>query len=132
MMVYNTRQHSGLLILTTKNNTENADYLQNQIINTNDNTVIIDREERDWHVNDFRDIRVNHDIPMFDKRLDSLQSEYFIDKIINDAALDINKDWTQLESFRDKFLVIRFIFDNFDNIRLITQYSIEPENDSPH
>ena len=45
--------------------------------------------------------------------------------------MDFNKDWTQMESFRDKFLVVRFIFDNFDNVQLITNYSLTPEIESP-
>lgn len=130
MMVYNTRQHSGLLNLIVKESLADENYMSNQVANSNNGDIIIDRNERNWTVNDFRDIRTDYNVPMFIKTLASVQSEYFIDKVINDASIDFNKDWTQLESFRDKFLVVRLIFDNFDNIRIITNYSIEPETNS--
>jgi len=130
MIVYNTRQNSGELVLSTKESTADENYMLNQIIDTNDGSIIIDRNERDWSVNNFRDIRTDYSVPMFNKTLNARQGQYYIDKVLNLPSLDFEKDWTQLESFRDKFLVIRLIFDNFDNIRLITNYSIEPETDS--
>lgn len=136
LLAYNSKQISGILNLINKNsntdlvvNLQPSDYLSEQVINTNE-SIIIDRNERDWTVNDLRDIRINRNQTMFNKSLDSRQDEYFIDKIINPLSIDFNKDWTQLESFRDKYLVIRLIFDNFDNIKLITNYSIEPETES--
>jgi hypothetical protein len=130
IMLYNTRQHSGLLNLVVKEDLADENYMNNQINNNNVGDIIIDRTERNWTINDFRDIRVNYDVPMFNKTLASRQLEYFIDKVINDNSVSFDKDWTQLESFRDKFLVIRLIFDNFDNIRIITNYSVEPETNS--
>jgi hypothetical protein len=60
---------------------------------------------------------------MFLKNISSLQSNYYIDKVVNPSAIDYNKDWSQLESFRDKFLVVRLIFDNFADTRLIFNFS---------
>jgi hypothetical protein len=57
-----------------------------------------------------------------------LASHYFIDKVVNQDAIDPEKDWYQLQSLRDKYLVLRFIFDNFDNTRLITNYTKGNEN----
>ena len=127
LLVYNSRQISGILNLLPKdiqNNPEN--YIQQQIVNAINN-ILIDRNEKDWSINDLRDIRVNHDVPMFRKDLNSISSGYYIDKVVNPSAIDFNKDWTQMENFRDKYLVIRLIFDTFDNIRLITNYSVENE-----
>ena len=130
LIAYNTRQATGLLNLQVKDTQVDAfDYLSQQVSNSLD-TIIIDRNERDWFINDLRDIRVDYNQPIFRQDPPSLESEYFIDKILNDASLDFNKDWSQLESFRDKYLVLRLIFDNFDNIRLITNYSLESENKS--
>ena len=105
-------------------------YMLNQIINTNSNQSIIDRRERDWFINDFRDIRIDYSKPIWNSNLSSLQSEYYIDKVLNTSTLDINKDWTQLESFRDKYLVVRLIFDKFANKKLITNFSAENEQQS--
>ena len=124
---YNTHQISGMLNLVPK--TQEEDYLLNQIQNSA-NSILIDRNERDWTINEFRDLRVNYDVPMFIKKVALLQSSYFTDKEINPVSINFNKDWTQKESFRDKFLVFRLIFDNFDNVRLTMNYTIQNPNNS--
>ena len=130
-ILYNTRQCSGEMDLIVKDlELGGENYMLNQIINTNSNQSIIDRRERDWFINDFRDIRIDYSKPIWNSNLSSLQSEYYIDKVLNTPTLDINKDWTQLESFRDKYLVVRLIFDKFANKKLITNFSAENEQQS--
>lgn len=130
-VLYNSRQCTGLLTLVPKDTQANPqDYLANQIVNLNDNTVIIDRNERDWAMNDIRDIRIDYTKSIWNSDKLALQSNYFIDKVLNVSTLDPLKDWTQLESFRDKFLFVRLIFDNFANTKLITNFSIENEQQS--
>src|SRR6187402_200089 len=130
LVVYNSRQCSGELELLVKDIQDSQDYMSQQIINTNNNSIIIDRTERDWFINDLRDIRINYNTPIWDSNINSLQPGYFKDKILNTASLNVQKDWTQLESFRDKYLVIRLIFDNFADVKLITNYSVENEQQS--
>jgi hypothetical protein len=120
-LFYNTQQTSGIITLAPKQDS-NANYLLQQTNNTL-GVATIDRNERDWTMNSMRDIRIDYTVPMFLKDLPSLQSSYYIDKVVNPAAIDYNKDWTQLESFRDKFLVVRLIFDNFADTRLIFNFS---------
>lgn len=137
LVAYNTRQCTGEVTLKVKDaETMNANYMLNQVINSNDSSIIIDRTERDWFINDLRDIRINYSQPIWNKSIDSVQSEYFIDKTLNTSTLDVEKDWTQQESFRDKYLVVRFIFDNFvdsePNVKLMLNYSIENEQESLH
>ena len=120
-LFYNTQQTSGIVTLAPKQDSD-VNYLLQQTNNA-PGVAIIDRNERDWTMNSMRDIRVNYTVPMFLKDLPSLQSNYYIDKVVNPAAIDYNKDWTQLESFRDKFLVVRLIFDNFADTRLIFNFS---------
>lgn len=127
---YNTRQNTGVLNLIVKDTKPNVENYFNQQIEHNPGDIIIDRNERNWTINDLRDIIINNSESMFISSLSSLQSEYYTDKILNDTVLDINKDWTQQESFRDKFLVVRLIFDNFDNIQLTTNYTVSSEVDS--
>lgn len=127
-ILYNTRQSTGLVNLINKDTqADPANYLIQQVINSNNGSVIIDRNERNWSFNDIRDIRIDYTQPIFDASLDSVQTEYFIDKVLNTSTLDVSKDWTQLESFRDKYLVVRLIFDNFDDVKLIMNYSDENE-----
>jgi len=130
-LFYNSRQSSGILNLMVKDTkAEEENYLLQQVQDLEGDTIIIDRNERDWTLNELRDIRVNYSEPMFNSTLESRQEDYYIDKVVNENSIDYNKDWTQLESFRDKYLVIRLIFDTFDDIKLILNYSIENEKQS--
>jgi hypothetical protein len=132
LLVYNSHQISGILDMVVKNTRPNeTSYIRQQIQNTV-GQITIDRTERDWNINELRDIRVDTSVPMFNRDPSSISTEYFIDKTVNPACLDTAKHWTQMESFRDKFLVVRLIFDTFDNIRLITNFSMENESISEH
>ena len=129
--LYNSRQCSGLMDLVVKDSgLNNEDYMMNEVINTNDNVSIIDRNERDWSINDFRDIRIDYSKPIWKSDKSNFTTTHYIDKELNTSTLDINKDWTQLESFRDKYLVVRYIFDKFADKKLITNFSIENEQQS--
>lgn len=108
-IIYNSRQCSGLLELRFK---DESNYLQEQI-QDNDYTLI-DKTEEDFNINDFRDIRTDYSKPIFNSNVNNRLYEYK-DKILNEITLDKNKNWTELEPFRDKYLIIRLIFNNFDN-----------------
>ena len=110
-----------------------SDYLLEQVQDFTQDTVTIDRNEKNWSVNELRDIVVDYETSIFNKNLADLQSEYFIDKVLNTDAIDINKDWSQLEAFRDKYLVVRLIFDNFETtneVNLTLNFSIEDSEES--
>lgn len=137
LIAYNSRQATGLLELKVKNADEAEDFFE-QDAPTKVNEVIVSRNERDWSINELRDIRVDYLAPIFRSKLSDRQQDYFIDKILNDASLDFNKDWTELESFRDKYLVVRLIFDNFaedaggqdGSTKIIMNFSLENETQS--
>lgn len=132
-VLYNSRQSSGELNLNVKDTDLGGnDYLYNQVNEWNKFQSIIDRTERDWSINNFRDIRVDYTKPVWISNITDLQEDYYIDKVLNTQTLNINKDWTQLESFRDKYLGIRLIFDKFANKKLIINFSIETEDPSLH
>jgi hypothetical protein len=122
VLFYNTEQVSGILNISPKQN-QAQNYLLQQTQNTvGIGTIIADRNERDWTLNSMRDVRMNTTVPMFIKDVAQLQSNYYIDKIVNPAAISYTKSWNELESFRDKFLVVRLIFDTFDTNKRLTFY----------
>lgn len=128
--LYNSRQVSGELQMKVKDIQANPeDYFEQQT--TNDTTsIVIDRKERNWHINDFRDLRIDYTVPMFTKEWSAVSSVYPIDKIVNPLVIDVNKDWYDQESFRDKYLIIRLRFSNFDDVELTTNFVIETEQQS--
>lgn len=123
---YNSRQCSGLVNLGVK--ALSTSYLLNQVKKQPNNTYYIDYLEGDWSVNSIRDLRVNYNQPIFSNKIEDVNNYYYIDKVLNEGALDYNKNWYELENFRDKYLVIRFIFNNFADINLIFNHSIENES----
>ena len=128
--LYNSRQVSGELEMLVKDTQANPeDYYEQQTTNSN-TAITIDRKERDWHINDFRDMRIDYAISMFTKQWQDILSQYPIDKIVTPTVIDIDKDWYNQESFRDKYLIIRLKFSNFDDVELTTNFVIETEQNS--
>lgn len=116
--LYTNRQLSGELNLLIKNT--NSDYILNEVYNNNINSIFLDRNEEDWLFNSFRDMTINNeDLFITDEReiYDELNKNKYIynDKLINRESINLNKAWYEQESFRDKYLVVRLIFDNFAN-----------------
>lgn len=128
--VYNSRQVSGELLMIPKDTQINPElYLNQQVINSN-NSILIDRDERNWNINDFRDMRTDYTTSMFTKEWSSIQSEFPIDKVVNQNSININKDWFEQETFRDKYLIIRLRLSNFDDVELSTNFTVETEHPS--
>lgn len=128
IVLYNNRQCTGELELVVKENGENSWYSNTNLLSSNQ--IYIDKNEEDWSLNDIRDIRIDYTEPIWIKDKSVLDPLPFIDKVLNTDSLDFNKDWTQLESFRDKYLVIRLIFDTFDDVNIFLNYSDLTETSS--
>lgn len=125
MIAYNSRQCSGLLNLVLKK--QESNYLYQQVNNLNNNEALVDRAERNWNINDFRDLRVDYNTPIFKSDLKSIQGQYYIDKVLNEESINYNKTWSQLENFRDKYLAVRLIFDKFADTKMLLNFSLENE-----
>lgn len=131
-VLYNSRQCSGLLEFTVKDKYPTTDYIQRQVSDTRNN-VYLERNEEDWSFNNFRDIRTDYTKPIWNKS-DWKEAGEYIDKTLNDRTVSINKSWMELEPFRDKYLIVRFVFDNFDDetdryglYKLIINYFIQQD-----
>lgn len=129
-LFYNSRQISGWNDLQVKDtSTTPENYFEEQITNSN-SIIIIDRNEGIWSVNDLRDYRKDQLNTMFIEKINSIQTNYFIDKEVNTANIDLSKNWSEIELFRDRYLAMRFLFDNFDNIKILIAITSEMENES--
>lgn len=130
-VMYNTRQCSGIVNLKVKNLSDMNAYTIEQVVNTNDGVVLIDNNEGDWLLNDLRDYIVKYDKPFFNSNkitVSERNNNEFIDKLLEDGTTDLNKSWGDLESFRSKFLVVRLIFDNFADVKLVLNFTSENVN----
>ena len=118
---YNSKQCSGELEIIVKDN-EAINYFQDQILNT-PGKIIVDKNEKDWTLNEIRDFRIDYTKPIWKTRVEDLQTNYFIDKVLDNSTINFNKDWTEIEQLRDKFLAVRLIFNNLADVKLLMKFS---------
>lgn len=123
---YNTRQISGELTLLVQDPASQY-YLDNRIVKQPLGTVTLVEKEGNWNINELRDYRVDYTRSMFISKPSLIQTGYFQDKIVNPDTVDFEKSWMDLESFRDKFLIIRLIFDTFADVDLALKFSMQDE-----
>lgn len=131
IILYNSRQCSGLLNIVLEETLagDYSTYMTEQIKDVA-SRIIAKHSLGKWNLNQFEDLIVDLDVPMFLKDWESIQNDYPIDKLINPDAISTGKEWQELERFRDKYLCVRLIFDNFagnENVQLTTNYSFESE-----
>lgn len=82
----------------------------------------IKRAERVWRFNNFKDLSVNHELPIWLTDQSLLQTDYYIDKMLNIDRIDSAKPWYEKARMRDKYINARFILNNLDNKKFITTY----------
>ena len=130
IILYNTRQCTGELDIKIRE--EEEDWMLQTVDNSNFNEILANRTENSWKMNEFRDIRVDYSLPIFKEDITSVQEDYFIDKVLNMTSMNFEKNWQELESFRDKYLGIRLIFSTFveenNNTKFNVNFSVEKEN----
>ena len=115
--LYNSYQTTDLLSFTVKD----SDVYSMSVtsITENLNSCLIDRKERVWGINGFRDMAIDRNtvnLPsLFSSKWEDIESEYYIDKIINPLAVDNTKNWFERGRLLDKYLAIRLFFSNLAN-----------------
>ena len=126
LIAYNSKQCTGLLNIKIK---DDKWYSQEQLTTENLSEILADKNEGIWSINSLRDIRINYNQPIFISDVNNVkvQLQYYIDKVLNDSTLNFEKDWQELEPLRDKYLVVRLIFDNTDDVRFSLDFTSENE-----
>lgn len=130
IIAYNNRSSTGeslLIVKDTQANPEN--WLFHQLTNVA-GQVLITEKEGNWNINELRDFIDDPTKPMFTSAWNKIKNEYFIDKVINTSNINYLKPWDQIESLRDKFIIIRLKFDNFEDVNLIFNYGLTTESAS--
>lgn len=125
MIAYNSRQCTGELEL--KMDTSSNDFFSSSITDNSFTSISVSCKENVYRVNELRDIRVNYNRPIFKKDLESLKGLEYMDKVLDTSTIDYDKDWSEKQMMRDKYLVVRFIFDNFADTKIVTNLSVKTE-----
>lgn len=122
-MVYNLYQHSGLLPLIIQDEND-LSQLYAQLANTaTSRDVALRIREGHFNFSDFYDISVGSS-PFFtqDWNNPEYQQNYPIDKVINHAVLDYNKQEGDYSLMRERWIKCRLILDNRHDLKLLLQF----------
>lgn len=133
LLVYNDYQCSGeVRLVYRRRDTGLRDWLQ-ETTEGAPGEALVTRVQRDWRVHQFRDLVTNRNIPLFTRswNVPEYRNGYYIDKVVNSAALDLNKPWHDQEQFKDKYLIVRLTIDNNHDYRLVTSFVTELVTYSP-
>ena len=123
-ILYNTRQCSGWLALVPKEKELSINYIRKQV--NEGLSVWLDKNEKYWFFNDFRDVQNNPSAKVWIENRKKIDTQTFVDKVLNESNINLLKDWTQQERFRDKYMIIRFEFEQEENkdVSLAVNYNI--------
>jgi hypothetical protein len=137
LIAYNHYQSSGLQDIIRKDailDTVNAKKYMKQSVANSNTSVIADYVNGAWNINTLRNYMFDYSVPLFSNDWSIIKTQYPIDKVINALSIDNQKSWSTQERFRSKYLIMRFIFNNFadvnDDVQLTLNYSIESEQQS--
>lgn len=123
IIIYNDTQLSREKTIVVRNIEPSPSMWYSKQIVARDNEVLAARRDKMWCINTLRDeVKVNSEQSIFTKNWTDIYSKYPIDKVINAAAIDANKNWSKLGVFTGKFIIVRLIFSNFNKINLYLNY----------
>ena len=116
-VIYNNFQSTGLINLEPK-----VSPFQKP---SNNQSILINKYERTWNLNGFRNNVVDETLPMFTQRWQDIQSNYYIDKLPNQNVINYNKSLFKKEKLRDKFLITRLIYQTANPKKLVYKFNID-------
>ena len=131
VILYNSKQCSGLLNLISKDNMEGDYFTAYNVEMGNPLNAFLDKNEQDWSLNNFRDLVDTTNIPLWvdnkilnDRWMTQNSMNGYIDKSLHPGVISTAKSWFNQEPFRDKYLVQRFILNSVDctDLKLVTNF----------
>ena len=102
LIAYNEKQSTGLIELDSSKLTKHETY---------------------WNINSLRDDSIDYSTKkLFTNEWSVIQDDYYIDKVLNPDAMSLNKLWYKRGRLRDKYLIVRFFRNNFDNKKILVNF----------
>lgn len=127
ILLYNNYQVSKELQLIVKETQVNPQNWYQQQTTNNPDSILISKSGEDWNLNEFRNYVSDYTKSVFSSSWDDIKDVYFTDKVVNVDSTTDTKNWYELETFSDKFIIIRLIFNNFNGVNLGFNYSIDTQ-----
>ena len=122
--LYNDYQVTGNLNFNIKDT--NVNTMMSTSVNEVANQIALERKERTWGFNGFRDMAIARGTTsLFTSAWSSLSTTTWMDKAINPLAVSTTKPWFERQYLSDKYLGIRLFFSNLagqGKHKLVTKY----------
>lgn len=104
LVAYNDHQSTGLVELNNTNLT---------------------RKETKWMYNYLLDnSKEQSSNKLFTNEWDKIRPNYYIDKVVNESEIDLNKPWNKKHRLRDKFLNLRLMKNNTENNKFYINFAM--------
>ena len=115
--LFNTTQSTGTLELVVDN--PSVYMMGQEVVNNNNSSIRVTRENSSWYFNDFRDISVNTREPIL------VNAPY---PILNPFRTDVNKPWYEQIPMQDKWLgIILEFYTTEGDYKIITNFVVDNE-----
>lgn len=119
-VLYNGQQSSGILNLVPKPVNNLNEYMKYPIFNTDSKTITYTKSDNFYQYNTFWSVVKDHNIPLFTRSCENLS----IDKVVNQENMDYGPRSFKKEPLRAKYLKVRHILDDSDDVHLVSQFII--------
>ena len=112
--LYNDYQITGNLNFRIKDT--NVSTMMNTSVTEVNNQIALERKERTWGFNGFRDMAIARGTAahasLFTSAWSDISTQHWYDKIVNPLAVSTAKPWFERQYLSDKYLGIRLFFSN--------------------
>lgn len=133
-IVYNDEQCSGLLELSIKDENDLSSFFTTPITQTSSKQINLRKRDNIFNFSEFYDLIKDRDVQVSFFTNNPSNADYVIqfpiDKVLNDTALEYNKDWKDFKNFKGKYIKVRLISDNNNLYSIITNFVISRERAS--
>ena len=119
-VLYNGQQSTGILNLVPKPVNNLQEYMKYPIFETDSKTITYTKSDNFYQYNTFWSIVKDHNIPLFTRSCENLS----IDKVVNQENMDYGLRSFKKEPLRAKYLKVRHILDDADDVHLVSQFII--------
>jgi hypothetical protein len=120
LIVYNDTQATPELTIIAPNAITPVPFQSVQ--NIRNTEILATKSEEDWNISGFIDYTNTTNTSIFTTDWTQLQNQYPIDKVLNQAKLNLNQSVFDLKQFRSKFINYRLISNNAQNLKYVSKY----------
>ena len=119
-VLYNGQQSSGILNLVPKPVNNLQEYMKYPIFNTDSKTITYTKSDNFYQYNTFWSVVKDTNVPLFTRSCENLS----IDKVVNQENMDYGLRSFKKDPLRAKYLKVRHILDDADDVHLVSQFII--------